>query len=171
MIFLPPITLRSFLSTQPTLHCFINFLFYKKLTYFYYIHIRVFCVHVWLSNLSLVLEDMQILVSMQARRGHQMPWNWSSRRLWAVVRCWEPNLGPLEEQPVPLIAEPSFQPQSLTFKSMYGGAERQGVGTCTWVHIEVHALGALELQLQVVVSNSAWMLGAHWVLCKGSMCS
>lgn len=45
------------------------------------------------------------------------------------MRGWEPNRGPLEEQPVPLIAEPSFQPQSLTFKSMYGGG---------YVHMSAH---------------------------------
>jgi hypothetical protein len=34
-------------------------------------------------------------------RGSQIPWNWSYRQLWATVWCWEPNPGPLDEQPVP----------------------------------------------------------------------
>ena len=42
------------------------------------------------------------LVPIEARRGHQISWNWSYRWLY-VSQCeyWEPNPGPLEEQPVP----------------------------------------------------------------------
>lgn len=59
---------------------------------------------------------------------------------------------------------------------MWGGGEA-GAGMYTWVHIEVPAkarkntLDPLYLQMQVVVGNSLWMLGACHVLHKGSTCS
>ena len=34
-------------------------------------------------------------------------------------KCWQLNLGPLEEQPVLLTTEPSFSPFSLCFKTDY----------------------------------------------------
>jgi hypothetical protein len=36
--------------------------------------------------------------------------------------CWELNLGPLEEQPVLLTAEPSHQPHISVFSFVYGFA-------------------------------------------------
>lgn len=46
----------------------------------------------------------------EARRGHWLLWDWSYRCLFGPYGCWELNLGPLEEQPVVLTAEPPLQP-------------------------------------------------------------
>jgi hypothetical protein len=42
-----------------------------------------------------------------ARKGHRILWNGSCRSLG----CREVNVGPLEEQSVPLTTQPSLQPQ------------------------------------------------------------
>ena len=56
-------------------------------------------------------------VPEEARRGHQIPWNWSAYGCELLYGCWELNPGPLEVQPVLLlVAEPSFQ---LIFKDYY----------------------------------------------------
>lgn len=49
------------------------------------------------------------LIPIKNKREHQMPWDWSSRQLWAVTWCWELNLGPWEENPVFLTTEPYLQ--------------------------------------------------------------
>lgn len=54
-------------------------------------------------------------VSTEARRGHQSPWSWSHKRLWATNPhgCWEPNSGFYREQLMALAIKPS--PQLLSF--------------------------------------------------------
>jgi hypothetical protein len=52
-------------------------------------------------------------VCLHARRGH-----WIPLRMVVIQSygCWELNLGPLEEQPVLLTAEPSLQPREWYFQ-------------------------------------------------------
>lgn len=50
---------------------------------------------------------------MHARKRHRIPWDWSSRHLWAPCVCWELCLNPLPGQSVLLTAEPSLQPLTL----------------------------------------------------------
>lgn len=45
-------------------------------------------------------------VSLEARRGHQSPWNWKYWCLRVPHRCWELNRGSLEHQPVLLSSKP-----------------------------------------------------------------
>lgn len=57
-----------------------------------------------------------LLVLLEARPGHWIPWKWSYRQLrqlWATM--WELNPGCLEEKSVLLTAEPTLQPLQLTF--------------------------------------------------------
>jgi hypothetical protein len=54
-------------------------------------------------------------VTIKARRGHQIPWNWSTDGCDPLCGCWELNLGPLEG-PVTVMIEPSLQPQCVNLK-------------------------------------------------------
>lgn len=48
--------------------------------------------------------------SAETKRGHQIPWVWHYKQLWAVwYRCWESKSGSLEEQYMLLITEPPLQ--------------------------------------------------------------
>lgn len=61
-----------------------------------------------------------VYVLVETRRGHQIPWSWSYKRLWAAwAGCWELDLGPLEEQPV--TAEPPLQLQGVAVCVLYSG--------------------------------------------------
>lgn len=55
-------------------------------------------------------------VPVEARRGHYIPLELEYQALWTSWwhLCWKRNPGPLEEQQVFLIAEPSLQPQGST---------------------------------------------------------
>ena len=47
---------------------------------------------------------------------HGISWSWSYRQLWGTqVRCWEPNLGPLQERSMRLTSGPSPQSQIIIF--------------------------------------------------------
>lgn len=51
---------------------------------------------------------MYVRELMEAKRMHQIPWNWRYIQLRAIRHgCWELNLGHLEEQQV--VAQPSPQ--------------------------------------------------------------
>lgn len=54
-------------------------------------------------------------VPQKPKGGHWIPWNWSYRGCVPPCRCWECNLGPFEEQSVPLTPELSFQKDGLAF--------------------------------------------------------
>ena len=55
------------------------------------------------------------LMLKETRRGHQPPWNWVIYGCEMFRGSWELNLGPLEDQPVLLTTEPSFQPREVYF--------------------------------------------------------
>lgn len=51
----------------------------------------------------------------------QIPWSWRYKQLWTSWHgCWELNSGPLQEQCMFLIAEPSLQPLRSVFKDSFG---------------------------------------------------
>lgn len=50
------------------------------------------------------------------QKGCWIPWNWGMDSCQLLCGSWEPNLGPLRDQPVLLTSEPSFQTPLLTFK-------------------------------------------------------
>lgn len=51
---------------------------------------------------------------------HVCPWDWSHRQCELPHGCWEPNVGPLEEQPALLTAEPAPQPSTLFLSNCLG---------------------------------------------------
>lgn len=54
--------------------------------------------------------------SIETRRGRTDPRSWNYRWLGeALLGCWEPNRGPLQEQCMHLIAESCLQPRGLHF--------------------------------------------------------
>jgi hypothetical protein len=65
--------------------------------------------------MSVLLESMcvcvyqEYVVSVEAKTGSWVLWNWSYR-CEELCECWELNLGPLEGQSVPLTTETSCQP-------------------------------------------------------------
>lgn len=68
------------------------------------------------------------LPPVEARRRHQVPWNWSYR--WQETVVWglgtKPSQGPLEDQPVHSITKPSLQPlylMSLSLSSCWGDGQ------------------------------------------------
>lgn len=67
--------------------------------YLFLVHVHE-CLHV-LSHLC--------AVPIEAKRGHWIPRNWSSRGVRATMQVLEAECGPLEEQPVPVPAEPSLR--------------------------------------------------------------
>lgn len=64
------------------------------------LYVGVLCLH---GCLCLTFAECPL----KARRSH-VPWNWSYRQLGAAM-SWEWDLGPVEEQPVPLTTEPPLQ--------------------------------------------------------------
>lgn len=64
--------------------------------------------HVWVFACLSVFIPCVCPVSMEVRRRHQIPWNWSDG--WYETLCgWrEPNLGPQQDQQVILTAKPSL---------------------------------------------------------------
>ena len=66
----------------------------------------MFCINVW--NMRLVC-----IVPAEARRGAGSPGTGATGGCEPPCRCWEPNLGPLQEQPVLLPAEPPLQVKSF----------------------------------------------------------
>lgn len=60
------------------------------------------------------------LVPAEARRWHQISWNWNYRLLWPPCRFWELNRGRLQEQPVRLAIESSFQFSLVTLMVIKG---------------------------------------------------
>lgn len=64
-------------------------------------------------SLSTCICTMCVKVLLEARKGHQLPWNWSSNQLWSTwFEYWELSSSSLQEQQALLISHPS----SLTIK-------------------------------------------------------
>jgi hypothetical protein len=49
-------------------------------------------IYIWVFYLHM------FLMPWEARRRHRFSWNWSYRQHLPPHGCWEPNLGPLQEQ-------------------------------------------------------------------------
>ena len=75
------------------------------------------------------IQSYTIAAFRYARRGHQIPFHYSGCEL--LCGCWELSSGPLEEQSVPLPAEPSLQPFSLILDlSLLAVAKEQYLVLC-----------------------------------------
>jgi len=89
-------TWKLLTKTDVLVHIWFSVLFSKFYFLTFFIYIWVFaCIYVRVPDACV-----------------RAPWNWSSR---AAVWCWEFNLGPVEEQPMLLTAEPSLHSLWYTF--------------------------------------------------------
>lgn len=77
-------------------------------------------------------------------------------------RCWELNLGPLEEQQAPLTAVPSLEPPRLWFISVYGKdirvVEQSSCCECACVRLFANS-DAFSLGLQCCAESCVWPHG------------
>lgn len=74
-----------------------------------FVDIETFFIFVWVFDMNVyVCVPGMCLVSIDIRRGHQIPWKWSYIWLGSTM-CQELNLGPQQES-VFLTTQPSHQP-------------------------------------------------------------
>lgn len=66
--------------------------------YSYYFLILI-CMYMGVLLVCISVHHLSCLVSMEAIRGRQSPWNWSYRSLRATMWGWELNAAPLGEEP------------------------------------------------------------------------
>ena len=69
----------------------------------------------------------------EARRRHQIPWNWITEVVRGYVHEGNQTLGPLQKQPLLLSAEPSHLPLKCTFEKVrYGCTHLFWLGFFFW---------------------------------------
>lgn len=102
--------------------------------------------------MSVLLTCMSTcLVPGGVRQGYQIPRDWSSKQLWAATLVLVSNLGPLQEQEVLLIPQPSLQTRSSSFL----------------VFFNLLLLMLLCLRIpSSAVGITAWVLSPNWLWCS-----
>ena len=79
----------------------------NSLNYSFGSHFFLFC---FICFACTYICTICIIYFQRPKRGHRIPWKWSTGVCKPPRSCWELNPGPLKEQPVLLTTEPSLQP-------------------------------------------------------------
>jgi hypothetical protein len=125
----------------------------------------LFCMYMWHVCAWVCIYAMCIQKSLEARRGQQIPWNWSYRWLWAMM--W--ILRPEPRFSARTTTDPSLQLQTLEWPSPFYYRVLMVFCLCLWIMCTCHHCQLIPFQSLSLTSwdltncfNNLFLFYVHW---------